>query len=269
VDPARIRLQNRGRLQLRVLNILGGLDQLAHGADRLHGWGQTAYPDRVLLHARGFDPAARRYLYTVNRAFGDTRVYRNPFQSPFRIALDVALDVGPNREQVMRQRALVCGSSRVSGPCPDVRPGESDPPAHRDSATLADRLRRVRDPRNLFEAVIGRADDFQLTPVQIDSLEALGRVHGALRDSTYDALAGYIAARGGAPDDEAVARQWRQAIRTVARSEWHIGLLARALLTPAQAEGVFGRSGPLSVRPIVLDERELERELRLWQQRVY
>jgi hypothetical protein len=97
----------------------------------------------------------------------------------------------------------------------------------------------------------------------------VGRVHGAFRDSTYDALAGEVAQRGASLNDEEVARRWRESIQAVARSEWQTGVLARALLTPAQAEVVFGRSGPLSVRPIIYDEHELERTLRLWQQRVF
>ena len=268
VDPARIRLQNRGALQLRVVNILAGLDQLAHG-DRLHGWGQSAYPDPALLRVRGFDPVARRYRYTVNRSFGDTRVQRTLFHSPFRIAIELALDVGPSQERVWRTRALACGSARISGPCPESSAETPTPPSRPDSATLAERLRRARDPRTLFDPVIRRADEFALTPRQIDSLEVLGRVHHAFRDSTYDALAGFVATRGGRTDDEEVERRWRESIGAVARYEWQTGARVRALLTPAQAERIFDRSGPLSVRPIIYDERELERTLRLWRDRVY
>jgi hypothetical protein len=255
VDPARVRLQNRGLLQLRLINVLAGLDQLAHGADRIHGWGQLVFPDPVLLRIRGFDPVARRYRYTVNPSFGDTRGYRTAFHSPFRIAIEVALDVGPNRERAEIAKRLA--------------PDGADGPVRLDSATLAERMRSAHDPRALFEPVIRRAEQFSLTPAQVDSLDVLGRAHSAFRDSTYDALAGYIAARGGKLGDADVERRWRESVSAVARFEWHTGALARALLTPAQADGIFGRSGPLSVRPIIYDERELERTLRLWQQRVY
>ena len=269
IDPARVRLQNRGVLRLRVVNILAGLDQLAHGR-HLHGWGQPAYPDPALLRVRGFDPVTRRYRYAVNPSFGDSRAYRNLFQSPFRIAIDVALDVGPNHERVMREKLLGCGSAILWGPpCPERGPNASHRPVRVDSATLAEHMRRAHDPRRLFTAVIRKADEFDLGQSQIDSLEALGRVHYAFRDSTYDALAGFVASRGARLDDEEVKRRWRESLRAVARFEWHTGLHARALLTPAQADEVFGRSGPLSVRPIIYDERELERTLRLWQDRVY
>jgi hypothetical protein len=271
VDPARIRLQNRGTVQFRVLNVLAGLDRLVHGSDRLHGWGQPAIPDPVLLQVRGFDPVARRYRYTVNRSFGDTRVYRNLFQAPFRIAVDVSLDVGPNRERVARKRVLTCGTSWRE--CPSQKQGALDRSATLDSATLADRMRGSHARFKLFDFAIQDASTLQLNQAQIDTLDALGRAHSAFRDSAYDALAGVVASHGGRLDDVEVVRRWAEAIRAVARFEWRVGALARAMLTEAQAEAIFDRQGGhnyyLAVRPIVLDERELERTLRLWQDRVY
>ena len=72
VDPARLGLRNRGRLQLHLSNVLAGLDQLLHGAGNLRGWGQPGYPDPTLLTVRGFDQANQRWLYTVNPRFGST-----------------------------------------------------------------------------------------------------------------------------------------------------------------------------------------------------
>ena len=267
-DPARIRLQNRGVLQVRVLNVLAGLDQLVHGSDRLHGWGQPAYPDPVLLQVRGFDPVARRYRYAVNRAFGDTRAYRTLFQSPFRIAIDVSLDVGPNQERVARERVLTCGTSWRS--CSGGNAETSDRAIRPDSATLADRMRGAHAHFKLFDFAIQDASKLQLSQSQIDTLDALGRAHSAFRDSTYDALAGLVASHGGRLADAEVVRRWSESLRAVARFEWRIGTLARPLLSSAQADAIFSRqTGYLAVRPIVLDERELERTLRLWQDRVY
>ncbi|MFL5620730.1 MAG: hypothetical protein ACJ79A_20305, partial [Gemmatimonadaceae bacterium] len=272
IDPARVRLQNRGRLQLRVLNILSGVDQLVHGGDRLHGWGQSAYPDPVLLQVRGFDPVARRYQYAVNPSFGDTRAYRNVFQSPFRIAIDVALDLGPDQERVARERVLECGTSWRS--CSRSNPEASGRSTRPDSATLGDRMRGAHAQFKLFDFAIRDADELKLSPAQIDTLDALGRAHNAFRDSTYDALAGFVASHGGRLDHPEVVRRWRESLRAVARFEWHVGALARALLTPAQVDAIFSRQGGrnfnyLAVRPIVLDERELERTLRLWLNWVY
>jgi hypothetical protein len=258
VDPARLRLQNRGVVQLRVLNVLAGFDQLVHGSDRLHGWGQPAYPDPVLLQVRGFDPVARRYRYTVNRSFGDSRMYRNLSQAPFRLAIDVSLDVGPDQERVARERVLSCGTTTPRGPCQET--------AAPDSATLAERIRSAHAHFKLFDFAIQDAGKLGLDQAQIDTLDALGRAHRAFRDSTYDALAALVASHGARLDDAEVARGWRESLRAVARFEWRVGALARTLLTPAQADAILSRqTGYLTVRPIVRDERELERTLRLWQ----
>jgi hypothetical protein len=251
IDPARIRLPNRGALNVRVTNILAGLDELVHGSDHLRGWGQPSIPDAVLLQVRGFDPIARRYRYEVNPSFGDTRVYRNLFQSPFRISIDVALDVGPSRERAQIARI--------------VAPDAPDRLTRPDSAALAGRMRGAHDQRNVFQYVIDRAEYYELTKSQIDTLHALGQAHHAFRDSTYDALAGYMAARGAQENDEAIARHWRESIHAVGRFERQIGVQARAVLRPAQVDVIFARgSGPLAWRPIVQDGRELERSLRRW-----
>jgi hypothetical protein len=254
IDPARVRLQNRGAIQLRVNNVLAGLDQLAHGAEHIHGWGQPVYPDPVLLRVTGFDPVAQRYRYDVNRSFGDPRPFQRFFYSPFRVTLEVAIDIGPDREQSELDR-------RLSPP----REGR----ARIDSAVIVEQLRRAHDPRNLFEPVLRRADEFQLTEPQRDSLERLGQRHSAFRDSAYAALASFVAARNARLTDEEVRREWREALRAVARFEWQMGATARQILTPVQAEQVFDRNGPLGPRPIVFDARELERYLKLWQERVF
>ncbi|HEV7588665.1 MAG TPA: carboxypeptidase-like regulatory domain-containing protein, partial [Longimicrobium sp.] len=59
------------RLGIAVVaaNVIAGIDQLLHGAAGLRGWGDPGFPDPVLLHVRGFDPAARAYRYEVNPQF--------------------------------------------------------------------------------------------------------------------------------------------------------------------------------------------------------
>jgi hypothetical protein len=255
IDPARVRLQNRGAIQLRMNNVLAGLDQLAHGADHIHGWGQAVYPDPVLLRVTGFDPVARRYRYDVNRSFGDPRPLQRFFYSPFRVTLEVAIDIGPDRERSELDRRL--------SPLPH------EGRARIDSAAVVEQLRQAHDPRNLFEPVLRRADEFQLTESQRDSLERLGQRHAAFRDSTYAALAGFVAGRHARRSDEEVRRAWRESLRAVARFEWQMGATARQMLTPAQADQVFDRNGPLGPRPSVFDARELERYLKLWQDRVF
>ncbi len=79
--------KTNGRMQatLNLANPLGGLDQLLHGSDKLHGWGSTPFIDGTLYQVRGFDPAARQFLYQVNPRFGSTNPSTSTLRSPFRI----------------------------------------------------------------------------------------------------------------------------------------------------------------------------------------
>jgi hypothetical protein len=83
------------------LNTLAGIDQLLHGNDNLHGWGQPVFPDRTLMYVRGFDRETRRFEYQVNEHFGAAAGSRNAFRVPFQLALQMRLALGqdPARQQ--------------------------------------------------------------------------------------------------------------------------------------------------------------------------
>lgn len=93
------RMQHRVQFSVSFLNTLSGLDQLLHGANNLHGWGQPAFVDQTLLNLRGFDPTQQRYLYTVNERFGSSAAGRSAIRQPFQIGLQGTLSVGANRER--------------------------------------------------------------------------------------------------------------------------------------------------------------------------
>lgn len=84
------------RLTISVLtqNLLSGIDQLAHGKDNLHGWGQTVRPSTTLLSVRGFDSVSNRYLYTVNERFGATSSASNAFRVPFQLGVQLRYALG-------------------------------------------------------------------------------------------------------------------------------------------------------------------------------
>ena len=46
-NPIKVRMPQRATLSLQVANPLGAADMLLHGADNLHGWGQSPTPDPV------------------------------------------------------------------------------------------------------------------------------------------------------------------------------------------------------------------------------
>ena len=102
-------------VMLNLTNPLGGLDQLLHGANDLHGWGAAAIPDRTLYTVRGFDPTTSRFLYTVNPRFGSTQPSTNTVRAPFRLTLDVQLDIARSMPEQQLDRWLRPGRAGRPG----------------------------------------------------------------------------------------------------------------------------------------------------------
>lgn len=96
----------RVQATLYLQNVLGGVDQLVHGANGLRGWGAPGTPDPVLLIPRGFDATARRFRYDVNPRFADTRVASTLTRSPFRLTLDFSMRLSTDYNLQELRRAL-------------------------------------------------------------------------------------------------------------------------------------------------------------------
>lgn len=107
-------LQRRVQLSLSFNNALAGIDQLVHGADNLHGWGQNAFADPTLLYVRGFDPLTNEYQYTVNERFGSNATARAGIRQPFQIGITARVQVGPDRDRE-RLEAFVRGDAGGNG----------------------------------------------------------------------------------------------------------------------------------------------------------
>ena len=102
--PSALGLNRRLTLSVQLQNALVGIDQLLHGSDGMHGWGQPVIPDRTLLFVRGFDPASQRYRYQVNEHFGVANGRSSAYRVPFQIGLQGRLAVGADpRSQQVRQ----------------------------------------------------------------------------------------------------------------------------------------------------------------------
>ena len=100
--PSFLGLNRKLTVSVLGLNTLTGIDQLLHGKDDLHGWGQPVFPDRTLLYVRGFNPATRQFVYQVNEHFGAQAGSRNAFRVPFQLAVQARLALGqdPARQQM-------------------------------------------------------------------------------------------------------------------------------------------------------------------------
>jgi hypothetical protein len=178
VNPAKVRLPQRATLSFAVSNPLGAGDLLLHGQDKLHGWGQFAFPDNTLLYVRGFDPSTGRYKYEVNPRFGSTNPQFSPFRSPVTITAQLRLDVGPSRERQTLTQQLDRGRKT-----PGTKLTEG---AIKQSYGTGGVL-------NPMAQLLRQSDTLQLTGAQADSLASMNRAYTVRLDSIWSSVARELA----------------------------------------------------------------------------
>jgi len=174
---------NRLNVTLNLANPLGGLDQLLHGSDHLHGWGMTPFPDGTLYQVRGFDPIAQRYQYQVNPRFGNTNPAFTTLRSPFRMTLDVRWDYGPNRQE----QAVVL-NVRVKAPLAGTR-ATADTIQHRYVCGNAQGANGYSD---IYRLLLRLSDSLALSRDQVEKMQARQKFMRAKADSVYGELAKYL-----------------------------------------------------------------------------
>ena len=170
---------DRATARLTLSNVLGGVDQLVHGGDHLHGWGATPFPDQTLYQVRGFDPATQQFLYTVNPRFGSASPATTTLRVPFRITLDVSIDIGHSAADQMLDQNL------------RVRPSLIGTRANAD--TIKKRYTRFFYG-DLYRALLMLSDSLALSVDQMEKMQQRRLVLLARQDSIYTALAAYLAA---------------------------------------------------------------------------
>ncbi|MEO7086568.1 MAG: hypothetical protein ABI442_21550, partial [Gemmatimonadaceae bacterium] len=170
---------NRAHVLINLANVTGAFDELLHGTNGLHGWGQLPLPDPLLLQVRGFDPTSQRFIYQVNPRFGSSGLATTTRRSPFRITLDVQLDLGrSSAEQQVEQNIR-------------LRPSMLGTRAPVDSI----RLRYMRNNYSDFYGFLLRsADSLALSRDQTDHIRVEQAKMRAIGDSVYNVLAKYLAA---------------------------------------------------------------------------
>jgi hypothetical protein len=182
-NPVKIRMPRRATLSLGVSNPLGAADLLAHGSGNLHGWGQPFFADPTLLFVRGYDPVMRRYLYDVNPRFGGTSSQVQSLRQPVTVTVQIRADIGPTRERQQLTHMLDIGRSR-------------------EGTRMPEQFIRQRyangDVINPMGEMLRQSELLELTGEQADSLASMTRAFAVATDSTWSALARYLA---GLPDD--------------------------------------------------------------------
>ncbi|MEP6622345.1 MAG: hypothetical protein ABJE47_23685, partial [bacterium] len=182
---------HRFDVALNFTNPLGGLDQLVHGNNNVHGWGTAATPDPVLYSVRGYDPSANRFRYEVNPRFGSTSPSANTIRAPFRVTLDVTMDISPPlpRQQVSRW----------------MTPGRNGHPGPRlTKGDFVARLQRtVPDP---YAPLLAQGDSLLLTQEQVARITQLALVGHARTDSIFNAVAEWLTTLPDAFDEDEAVR---------------------------------------------------------------
>jgi hypothetical protein len=159
-------------------NPLGGIDQLLHGSNALHGWGSVPFIDGTLYQVRGFDQSSKQFLYRVNPRFGSSSPSLSTLRTPFRLTLDVRLDYGRSPEEQRLELNL-----RVRPPLVGTR-------ATYDTIH-ARYITGVTDP---YRVMLNFADSLALSRAQVDSMREQDKLFTRRADSVYIELARYLVA---------------------------------------------------------------------------
>jgi len=224
-------------------NVLGGVDQMLHGANGLRGWGSNPMPDPVLLVPRGFNTATRTFAYDVNPRFAETRSSRTNQRTPFRITLDFRAKLSTEFELQRLRRAMEPVKRRTGW-------------ERRSADSLA--AFYLRETSDIFRALLDESDSLFLRKDQIGALRAADSVFSERVRAVYVPLSRYLAqfADGAAP---AAALD---TVRAVQKRYWKVFWeqpeIADSLITSSQRSLMPTLTGMLAVpKP--------ERERSQWQ----
>jgi hypothetical protein len=235
------RLSRRVNVGVNLSNPLGGLDQLIHGSDGLRGWGTAAAPDPVLFSVRGWDAAAKRFQYSVNPRFGNTRPSATTLRAPFRLTLDVSIDVGRQIEEQQVDRWLKPGRNGRRGVKADAQ----------------DLKRRYdRNVPDLYAFVLQQSDSLLLSRDQAEALQKARTAYRLRMDSVWTTLANYLAELPDNYDAHAAYRRADDGINgawELTRADLQRNLPAilnpvQLQLVPSVVKTLINSTGPLRIR---------------------
>ncbi|MEP6763226.1 MAG: hypothetical protein ABJB66_02890, partial [Gemmatimonadaceae bacterium] len=203
-------------------NPLGGLDQLVHGENNLHGWGSTATPDATLLVARGFDAANKKFRYDVNPRFGDTRGARTLLRTPFRISIDFSLDLSTDYDLQQLRRALE--PQKIAKNTWERRSLDSMAAFY------------ITNTSDIHKMLLAESDSLFLTKTQIARLKANDSTFSVAVREIYRPLAEYLVAIPDGQTSEAALKRVAEAQKAYWKLFWQQPEIADAAITPTQRE---------------------------------
>ncbi|HEX6944446.1 MAG TPA: carboxypeptidase regulatory-like domain-containing protein [Gemmatimonadaceae bacterium] len=220
--PQMLGLNRRLMVSLTTQNLLGGLDELFHGSDNLHGWGAIRSQDNTLLYARGFDPVSNKYLYEVNERFGASRQGANGISIPFQVGVNARLMVGPDRarDAIDAVRGAAFGGRGGRG-------GGAGGPGIAGMATALANFNPVMQILNL-------RDTLKLSAEQVTKLQVVSDTLNAKNVEAAQVVMKDVESAGANPDMAALNARLRPVLEKVQANQQAALREARAILSAEQ-----------------------------------
>lgn len=219
--PAVPKALQRLNANLYFENVLGGVDQLLHGANGLRGWGGAAMPDPVLLVPRAFDAGARAFRYDFNPRFAETRPSRSSLRVPFRVTLDFQFRLSTDYALQELRRALA-----------PVKVGRRYEPRNADSLTSL----YLQETSSIHTSVLSESDSLFLEPEQIAGLRKAEGEFAVRVRAIYGELGQYLAQFAGGAVTKAALDSTASAKKAYWATFWEQPEIAAAMLSPTQRD---------------------------------
>jgi hypothetical protein len=232
--PAPSRWNGRVATNLFINNLLGGLDQLVHGARGLRGWGGQSTVDPVLLVPRGFDPSTRRFRYDINPRFAETRPTRSLVRDPFRITLDMNVRLHTDFKIQSLRRAIE-----------PVKTGAGWARRSEDSLTAL----YLSRTSSVHRVLIDQSDSLFFNTDQLAKLRAADSLFAERVRAIYRPLARYLATFDGKVVSRAAVDSADVADKAYWKVFWEQPEIADPILTPTQRDLMELLKGLLATSP--------------------
>ena len=214
-----IQFNRRMTISLATVNLLGGLDELVHGADDIKGWGGNARPDATLLTVKGFDATTNRFEYVVNERFGATNAGSTSIRSPFQLRVTGRYTIGQAQGRDLLRGGF--GGGAAGGA---------------QGGSFAQQfLTRIRDAApNVAKAALQRKDSLALVPDQIARLQAIVDSGDARITPLLTNFEGELKKAGTNPDFAAMMPKLRPILEAIQKEQTTDRAQAKAILTDVQ-----------------------------------
>ncbi|MEP6591295.1 MAG: TonB-dependent receptor [Gemmatimonadota bacterium] len=216
-----VQFNRRLSLSFSTVNLLGGLDELVHGADNISGWGGNSRPDATLLTVKGFDASTNQFKYVVNERFGATNAASTSIRAPFQLRLVGRYTMG----QAQGRDALRGGFGGRGGATGAAQGG----------SFATQFLTRIREAApNVAKAALERKDSLALTKDQIAKLQAIVDSGDARITPLLTSFEAEMKKAGDNPDFAAMMPKLRPIMDAITKEQTTDRASAKAILTDVQ-----------------------------------